>query len=154
MWYLDDGTLAGPPDLVRADFESIIAAQGSLGLEVNLSKCEFSVLGSNSVSVDALTTSFSNSYPDAKFVPPGDLNLLGTPLFKDALDKEFRSRLENFKSTCSRLESLDHHDALFLLKNVFHVPKLLYLLRTACSHQSLRFEGIRLLSEKHARKDN
>ena len=41
LWYLDDGTLAGRPDLVRADFESIIAAQESLGLKVNLSKCEF-----------------------------------------------------------------------------------------------------------------
>ena len=137
VWYLDDGTLAGHPDHVRADFKKIIAAQSSLGLKVNLNKCEFSVLGSNKSAVDALTASFSASYPEAKFVPTGDLSLLGSPLFQEALDRELMTRLGNFKSTCTRLESLDHHDSLFLLKNVFHIPKLLYLLRTTSAHRSI-----------------
>ena len=59
------------------------------------------------------------------------MNLLGTPLFQEALDLEISSRLATFETTCSRLELLEHHDALFLLKNVFHIPKFLYLLRTA-----------------------
>ena len=135
-WYLDDGTLAGNPDSVRSDFEIIIGRQESLGLEVNVSKCEFSVLGSDHEANEALISSFKESYPEAKFVPPAELNLLGAPLFQDALDDELRARLEKFKSTCSRLESLDHHDALFLLKNVFYMPKLLYLLRTSLGHLS------------------
>jgi hypothetical protein len=42
---------------------------------------------------------------------------------------------------CSRLEKLDGHDALFLLKNAFYIPKLLYLLRTFPCH------GISLLND-------
>ena len=71
-----------------------------------------------------------------KYVLRNDLSLLGTPLFQEVLDSEIHARLATFKSTCSRLELLEHHDALFLLKNVFHIPKLLYLLRTAPSFSS------------------
>ena len=131
LWYLDDGTLAGSPESVRSDFDAIITHQASLGLEVNLRKCEFSVLGSDPEQNEALRNSFSAQYEGAKFVPPKELSLLGTPLFQEALDSEVRSRLTTFQSTCRRLESLEHHDALFLLKNVFYIPKLLYLLRTA-----------------------
>ena len=131
MWYLDDGTLAGNPESVRSDFEAIIAAQDSLGLKVNVSKCEFSVLGSDPELVNTIRDSFTADFVGAKCVRPNDLSLLGTPLFQEALDPEISSRLATFKSTCTRLQSLEHHDALFLLKNVFHIPKLLYLLRTA-----------------------
>ena len=93
-------------------------------------------MGASNESNDALISSFRSSYPDAKFVPPDNLSLLGTPLFQNELDSELKTRLEGFKSTCTRLESLDHHDALFLLKNVFHIPKLLYLLRTSCGYLS------------------
>ena len=39
-WYLDDGTLAGNPDTVLADFQKIQEASDTLGLRVNPSKCE------------------------------------------------------------------------------------------------------------------
>ena len=136
VWYLDDGTLAGKPDAVRSDFEAIIASQESLGLKVNVGKCEFSVLGSNQEANETLASSFKESYPEAKFVAPDQLSLLGTPLFQDALDDELRLRLDSFKITCTRLRSLDHHDALFLLKNVFYIPKLLYILRTSQGYKS------------------
>ena len=131
MWYLDDGTLAGKPETVRADFETISATQQQLGLNINLQKCEFSVLSSDPERAQAVRDSFTTDFQEAKYIPPKELSLLGTPLFKENLDIELSDRLVNFQSTCSRLESLDHHDALFLLKNVFHIPKLLYLLRTA-----------------------
>ena len=131
MWYLDDGTIAGKPESVSSDFKAIIAAQTSLGLEVNVNKCEFSVLGSDPESAEALRASFSSEFKGAKFVPSKELSLLGTPLFQEALDPEVSSRLNTFRTACHRLESLDHHDALFLLKNVFYIPKLLYLLRTS-----------------------
>jgi len=133
MWYLDDGTIAGKPESVCADFEAIIASEASLGLRVNPSKCEFSVMSSDPERADALRNAFSAQFEGVKFVPPKELSLLGTPLFKEALEPEVGSRLLSFQSTCSRLESLDHHDALFLLRNVFYIPKLLYLFRTAPS---------------------
>ena len=136
VWYLDDGTLAGKPETVLSDFETIIAAQDSLGLKVNINKCEYSALGPIGQSDDATLSLFRSRYPDAKFVPPDDLSLLGTPLSQEALAPELKNRLAVFNTTCSRLESIDHHDALFLLKNVFFIPKLLYLLRTSSCFQT------------------
>ena len=59
-----------------------------------------------------------------------DIHLLGTPVFPGGIDKELSSRFNSFKLLCSRLERLDHHEALFLLKNAFFIPKFLYILRT------------------------
>jgi len=39
-WYLDDGTLAGPPSVVENDFIKIFENSHELGLELNFSKCE------------------------------------------------------------------------------------------------------------------
>ena len=47
IWYHDDGTFAGTPAAVCSDIESIIAAQNSFGLKININKCEISALGAN-----------------------------------------------------------------------------------------------------------
>ena len=67
-------------------------------------------------------------------VTPQHLSLLGAPLFEEGIDNELNARLLALKLTCSRLEQLDHHDALFLLKNVFFIPKFQYLLRSFPCH--------------------
>ena len=134
VWYLDDGTLAGNPSTVEADFNKIIQEQDSLGLRVNIKKCELSVLGLDSAKNDAVVASFLNRFSDINIVPVDDINLLGTPLFPGGIDKELSSRFHTFKLLCSRLERLDHHEALFLLKNAFFIPKFLYVLRTFPCH--------------------
>ena len=136
VWYLDDGTLAGSPETVLSDFETIVAAQESLGLKVNMSKCEISALGPNAEKNEAILSSFRSHFPETKTIDPADLSLLGSPLFPEAIDPYLQARLDTFKSTCSRLETLDSHDALFLLKNVFNIPKLLYLLRTSLCYSN------------------
>ena len=40
IWYLDDGTLVGPRSVVALIFSKILELGPSLGLHVNLSKCE------------------------------------------------------------------------------------------------------------------
>ena len=67
-------------------------------------------------------------------VTPQNLSLLGAPLFEEGIGNELNARFLDFKLTCSRLEQLDHHDALFLLKNVFFIPKIQYLLRSFPCH--------------------
>ena len=130
VWYLDDGTLAGDPGIVESDFRKIIAEQDSLGLRVNIKKCELTVLGRDPTNNNAVASDFAKSFPGITNVPMEDLSLLGTPLFSGGIDKELSYRLQSFKLLCSRLERMDHHEALFLLKNAFFIPKLLYLLRT------------------------
>ena len=40
MWYLDDGTLAGPKDAVKHAIHLIQQFGPSLGLYINMAKCE------------------------------------------------------------------------------------------------------------------
>ena len=72
-------------EAVRADLETILASQDLLGLKVNMSKCEFTVLGSDPERVEAIRESFGADYPGARFVPSDDFSLLGTPMFREAL---------------------------------------------------------------------
>lgn len=141
VWYLDDGTLAGDPQSVLSDFETILSVQSSFGLKINVKKCELSVLGSDSTRSEAVASSFLSQHSDLKMVDNVDLNILGVPLFPNGINEELSSRLNALKLAYSRLEKLDHHDALFLLKNVFFLPKLLYLLRTFPCH------GINLIKD-------
>ena len=134
VWYLDDGTLAGDQQTVMSDLETIISEQSSLGLKVNVKKCELSVFGSDVTRNDDISSSFLSRYPDLKLVPAEDINILGVPLFPKGINEELTKRLNALKLTCSRFEKLDHHDALFLLKNALFLPKLLYLLRTFPCH--------------------
>ena len=131
VWYLDDGTLAGDPESVRADFNSILSEQDSLGLWVNLKKCELTILGTDPSRNDFVSSSFINQFLGVSLVAPQHLSLLGAPLFEEGIDRELNARLLDLKLTCSRLEQLDHHDALFLLKNIFFIPKFQYLLRSS-----------------------
>ena len=69
-----------------------------------------------------------------QLVATEDLTLLGVPLFAKGIDQELSSRFCDLKLVCSRLQCLDHHDALFLLRNAFFLPKLLYILRAFPCH--------------------
>ena len=137
-WYLDDGSLAGDPQSVLSDFKKIVSEQSSLGLKVNVKKCEFFVLGSNEESKNSLTQFIFSEYPDVKHVSPSVVSLLGAPIFEDGIENALTLKLSILKKTCSRLTLLERHDALFLLRNVFFLPKLLYLLRSSpCFHSHI-----------------
>ena len=58
VWYLDDGILAGDPEAVRADFSSILSVQDSLGICVNIKKCELSIVGTDSCRTNFVSSSF------------------------------------------------------------------------------------------------
>ena len=45
IWFLDDGTLAGPVDSIETDLERLFPTLQDLGLEINKRKCEFTHLG-------------------------------------------------------------------------------------------------------------
>ena len=58
------------------------------------------------------------------FVPVG-----GTALFKEGLLPAVQEKMSKLVVLQSRLDRLCAHQALFLLKNCFGLPKLLYVLR-------------------------
>ena len=47
LWYLDDGVIVGPPDLLQQAWDIIRSRGPGLGLHPNASKCEWIWLGSS-----------------------------------------------------------------------------------------------------------
>ena len=70
--------------------------------------------------------------PNILHIPCNDAVLLGAPIGDEsAIDTMLHSKLAVFQRLASRLKTLNAQDALFLLKNCFGMPKLLYALRCA-----------------------
>ena len=75
--------------------------------------------------------------PNVRHIPCRDAVLLGAPVGdKSSVDMVLNNKLVEFRRLASRLTSLGAHDALFLLKNCFGLPQLLYTLRCAASFKS------------------
>ena len=126
VWYLDDGILGGSPQSVLADFTTILEQSSSLGLSLNLSKCEAYIAGASSTHfVDEL----QSVAPGIHLLDSSEVTLLGSPITFDALPSSFESKC--IQTLISRLETLFAHDAFYLLRHCFAIPKLLYLLRTS-----------------------
>ncbi len=130
VWYADDGTLGGPGHLVLADLEAVRAASADLGLFLNPAKCELWVFGGEEQeSVDAITALL----PGLILRTGKECTLLGATLTPEALPNAFLQKIEEAKRLTARLPNLQSHTALFLLKNCFSIPKLIYILRCSPS---------------------
>ena len=58
--------------------------------------------------------------------------LLGAPIGgEDSIDEVLTVKLSELRRLSERLKDLNAHDALFLLRNCFSIPKLTYTLRSA-----------------------
>ena len=137
LWYLDDGTLGGNPETVQADLARIIAASQDLGLQINSKKCELYIVNA-SMEAASLSPETRAQLDQIKLTAPGiriledqDLTLLGAPILEESGNDVLLSKLQDLSLMVERLEDIDAHDALFLLKNCFSIPKLMYFLRCA-----------------------
>ena len=128
IWYLDDGTIAGNVKTVLNDYKEILKALSSHGLEVNPFKCELFLIKPQSEDCINALSSFREISEEMKLVEKENLTLLGAPIFPEAIDNVLEAKLENLKLMPSRLTQIDNHQALFLLRNCFGMPKLTYFL--------------------------
>ena len=131
IWYLDDGTIAGDTLTVLDDYKKIISAANSHGLEVNPTKCELHIINPHSLNASAVLDIFNQITKGVKLVKNEDLTLLGAPIYPEGIPNVLNPKLENLKLMVTRLNKIDPHQALFLLRNCFSMPKLTYFLRTA-----------------------
>lgn len=122
IWYLDDGTITGDVKTVLSDYNKILKALISHGLEVNPSKCELFLINPQSEECFNALTSFREVTDGIKLVEKKDLTLLGAPIFPEAIDDVLEAKLENLKLMSQRLKQIDNHQALFLLRNCFGMP--------------------------------
>ena len=122
LWYLDDGTLGDSPFQVLADFELIQSEGIHIGLQVNDGKCEV---------VDPNGCCDLSCFENVQQVDVTNLTLLGAPLGRQAMSSFLGKKISELSSMGDRLSWISSHHALFLLKNCFTLPKLLYTLRTS-----------------------
>ena len=123
--YLDDVTLAGNCQDLIHDIQIMKEAE-DLGLTLNASKCE--IISSDMTTCGTLLVSL----PGAVLVPPGQAQLLGSPIGDDScVSAAIGEKVEALRRLGERLKLLSTHDALVLLRNCFALPKLLYTLRTS-----------------------
>jgi len=130
-WYLDDGSLGGDVTSLLSDLETVRRVGPSVGLLLNEDKCEI-VTSDNGV-----VSSLRTVLPNIRHVPCGEAVLLGAPIGdQSAVDTVLNSKLTAFQLLASRLMKLNAQDALFLLRNCFTLPKLLYTLRCTPCYKS------------------
>ena len=127
--------MAGSPEEVLGDLNNIIEAAESRGLSIRPDKCELYFAGTETPDIRA---QFESLAPGITVLTQEDLTLLGAPITDLAADSILMSKLEELKLMGERLAEIDAHEALFLLRNCFAIPKLTYFLRTApfFQHQS------------------
>jgi hypothetical protein len=134
IWYMDDGAIGDNVDALLSDFRMLMDESRKLGLIINVAKCE--IITDN----DDVLQKFRDVAPDIKHVKTAAAMLLGAPIGNEqSVDDVLKAKLEELRRLSSRLSLLHAHDALFLLKNCFSIPKLMFSLRSApCySHQLL-----------------
>ena len=151
VWYLDDATIAGDADSVISDVRQVLPALARLGLEVNPTKSELINLGLSSEEFERARHAIEGSLAGVTVTPSNDVELLGSPISLPATARVIESKVEHFQSMTENLRLLDAHPALFLLKNCFAVPRLLYTLRSspcyAVQHLSRFDDHIRASAE-------
>ena len=131
IWYLDDATIGGPVETVANDIDNIIPGLASLGLEVNPSKSEIINIGLDDDEFIAATQTIDSILPGARVTNLEDLDILGSPIHQSSVRSCLHGKHEQLSAMSQKLSLIDSHPALFLLKNCFSLPKLVYTLRSA-----------------------
>ena len=132
LWYLDDGNLAGTFEDVLNYYTTLRSAFVAMGLEVNPQKCELVFLGCPSnEKKQSFLPKFFEFCPGVQVTDLEDLVVLGTPIGSADLESTVEEKTQVFQAFSQKIQRLDAHYALFLIKNCSHMPRLFYVLRTS-----------------------
>jgi hypothetical protein len=128
--YLDDVGLGDSVSSLIDRVRSLETEAHLLGLSLNHEKCEVAGLASEYVPLwDDSGLKFSRTNIQ-------DLSLLGSPLNMVGVDAALAASAVQLREIEPRLHRLPAHEAFYLLKASFGVPRLNYLLRTAPTYAS------------------
>jgi len=137
--YLDDIALGDTvPNLIERVLKLEIAAK-TVGLQLNHEKCEVFGLSVASQSL------WLESGLDFVIRSSEEATLLGSPIHSDGVDQAMEARCDQLGSVLPRLSKMAAHEAFYLLKSCFALPRLMYLLRTApcgSSPETQRFDEV------------
>ena len=126
IFYLDDVTLGGDLEDVVHDLGAVQQVAADLGLLLNPSKSE--VICGDQATREAILSHL----PEARVVDPADACLLGSPIGDiSSVSSSIERKVHFLKTMGERLQHLEAHDAILLLRHSFAIPKLLHILRTS-----------------------
>ena len=119
------------PESVLSDVQMCITGLKRIGLIVNPKKTEIINVGLDAGKLYRVIISFNELHPEIKVTELTKMELLGSPILADATRCCIVKKLSEYKKMNDRILLLDGHPGLFLLKNSFSLPRLLFTLRSA-----------------------
>ena len=129
--YIDDITKGDDWKIVIGDLRLVMAEIQKVGLSLNDEKCEIVFFSSNHEFRNKVTNEFKLLCPRIKTVQDSEIELLGSALGPISIETIFNQKLKAILLMKERLKHVSSHCALFLLKNCFLIPKLMYFFRTS-----------------------
>ena len=91
---------------------------------MNPSKCELYIIDPQSDKTRRTHRDFCKLTEGIKLINKEELTLLGAPILPEAIVGALNPKLESLELMARRLEEIDKHDALFLLRQCFAIPKM------------------------------
>jgi len=128
-WYLDDGILLGTMEQVLTDLKTVLDYSAYSGLELNSSKCEIFLMGGSTDNQEKCKSKIGSILPKIRETTSADLEVLGVPIFREAIQNFIKRKTEEIQLMCSRLSLLSTQQAIYLLRNSLSTPRITYLLR-------------------------
>ena len=123
MFYLDDGTLGGNPEVVLQDLQLVEQGGAELGLSLNHKKSE--VISREPMARETLLL----AAPDLSVTDPDSASFLGSPIGDiRCINLAIQEKVASLRTMGDRLSYIHAQDALLLLRHSFAIPKLLYTL--------------------------
>ena len=127
LWYLDDGSMAGPSDQLLRAWDIVQEESRKIGLRVNARKCEI-------WTADGVDADWLKAFPDEVVrVADEGFELLGATIGSAKFCQEFvKKRVQRVREVIEKLPVLDDPQMeLILLRSCIGFPKFGFTLRSA-----------------------
>ena len=127
--YLDDISEDDHWLIVLEDLKVLMVESRKLGLTVNPSKYEVFIKSSGNH--EEILRSFQGLCPGIQEFLPDEATLLGAAIGDKSLANTLAKQQDALDLLTDRVQDVPRHQAFFLVKHCFAVPKLLHLFRTS-----------------------
>lgn len=120
--------IGGDADSVMNDFNFIKTKFAAIGLQLNCDKCELYV--HNTANQTQIEQDFTAVSPGIKIQSRESLQLLGAPVFDEAIPGFVEKNNRIFNDNSERLLEIHSHMAIHILRFCLFVPKFTYVMRS------------------------
>ena len=107
-----------------------------IGLFINPDKSEIINIGCSPDEFEITIRCINGVLPGVRVNHRANLQMLGLPILESGIKNTLSKKRTIFSQIFSRLLLINSHPALFLLRDCFSIPKLLYILRSASCYES------------------